>query len=217
MVIQLSETLEIPRAARNVLLNAAGFTAAYRQRDLDDDEMTYVREAVDWNLMRHNPFPAMALDRHWRLVRMNRTAKALFGSAGVEEGDSLLEAMTDDEALRSKVENWGELVRHTVIRLRTESAHLGGDPVLDAAADKLAAELDPAAADGPSPQPAVILSRYVAGDVALSFFSTIAQFGSAEDIALADLKIELLFPADGETRDLLVATFGREADEPASD
>jgi len=32
--------------------------------------------------------------------------------------------------------------------------------------------------------------------------STIAQFGTAADIALADLRIELLFPADDETRAL---------------
>jgi hypothetical protein len=33
-----------------------------------------------------------------------------------------------------------------------------------------------------------------------SVFTTIAQFGTAEDIALADLRIELFFPADEETR-----------------
>ncbi len=36
MVLQLCETLEVPRAARNMLLNAAGFAPAYRRRDLDE-------------------------------------------------------------------------------------------------------------------------------------------------------------------------------------
>jgi hypothetical protein len=48
--------------------------------------------------------------------------------------------------------------------------------------------------------PAVIPARYRLGGQVFSVFTTIAQFGTAEDIALADLRIEMLFPADEETR-----------------
>ncbi len=54
-------------------------------------------------------------------------------------------------------------------------------------------------------RPAVIPAVYVLGDMRLSLFSTISQFGSAEDIALSELRIELLFPADEETRAALEA------------
>ena len=37
------------------------------------------------------------------------------------------------------------------------------------------------------------------GETRLSMFSTIAQFGTPEDIALDDLKIELYYPMDGQT------------------
>ena len=56
-----------------------------------------------------------------------------------------------------------------------------------------------------APLPPVIPARYKAGGTVLSFFSTLAQFGTAEDIALAELKIEMMFPADEATRELLVA------------
>ena len=56
--------------------------------------------------------------------------------------------------------------------------------------------------------PAVIPARFRVGDVVLSLFSTIAQFGSTEDIALADVKIELMFPADAATRLALHDRFG---------
>ena len=42
-------------------------------------------------------------------------------------------------------------------------------------------------------------------DLTLSMFSTIAQFGSTEDIVLAEMKIELMFPADDLTRQALTA------------
>jgi hypothetical protein len=47
-------------------------------------------------------------------------------------------------------------------------------------------------------------TRYRMAGTVLSFISTIAQFGTAEDMALADLKIELMFPADEKTRLFLV-------------
>jgi len=45
---------------------------------------------------------------------------------------------------------------------------------------------------------AVIPTRFRIGKNTISVFSTFAQFGSVFDIALADLKIELMFPADND-------------------
>jgi len=205
MVIQLSETLEVPRAARNVLLNAAGYSSAYRRRELDKEDMKLVRAAVDWTLERHDPYPAFAVDTHWSLVRANASATMLLGAIGLRAGDSMLDALTESDAMRAAFDNWPEVARYAIVRLRTESAHLGGDPVLDSAADKLAEELGSTVPRDTAALPAVVPARYRANGTVLSFFSTIAQFGTAEDIALADLKIELMFPADDATRDILLA------------
>ena len=77
MVLHLSEHLDLPRPVRNTLLNAAGFAPAYRSRDLGADDMRHIRDAVAWMLERHDPYPAMALDRHWTLVKANGTATML--------------------------------------------------------------------------------------------------------------------------------------------
>ena len=199
MVIQLSETLNVPRGARNALLTAAGYAQAYSARDLGDDEMTFIAAAVDRMLDRHDPYPGFALDRHWRLVKLNHCASQLFGGFGLGVGDSMIDALAVDSPSRGAIDNWPEVARHAVIRLRTESAHLGGDPVLDAAAEKLADEARLSGDESMAPLPAIIPVIYRAGAARFQFFSTIAQFGSTEDIALADLKIELLYPADDET------------------
>lgn len=207
MVLQLSETLAVPRAIRNVLLNAAGFAQAYRARDIGEKEMAYVRAAMDWTLERHNPFPAIAFDKHWRLVRANATATMLLSGMDVAEGDSLLDAFAEGRFAEA-IENWAEVARHLVARLRTESTHLGGDEILDRGADRLTEALGDDKTDYEGTMPAVIPARYSTQGMTLSFFSTISQFGSAEDIALADLKIELMFPADDFTREALVANAG---------
>lgn len=204
MVIRLSEALEVPRAERNVLLEAAGLAGVYALRTLAAEDMASIRAALEWTLQRHDPYPAIAFDRHWVLVSLNRAATGMLSAVGLAIGDSMLDALLDPSRLRSSIDNWPEVAAHMRARLRTESRHLGGDPVLDRAADLLMREVDPKHAMAGA-LPAVITTRYLAGGALLSFFSTIAQFGSAQDIALADLKIELLFPADEATRRTIAA------------
>lgn len=205
MVLMLSEALEVPRETRNGLLNAAGFSPVYRHRALDDADMAAVRAAVDWTLDRHDPFPAMAVDRHWALVAVNRPAAALLGRVGVGVGDSLLRAFIDSPVLRETIENWPQVARYLMVRIRTESTYLGRDPVLEAAADRLAATLPDRPDADPGVLPAIMPTRYRLNGAVLSLISTIAQFGTAEDVALADLRIELMFPADEATRQILLS------------
>jgi transcriptional regulator with XRE-family HTH domain len=210
MVIRLSEALDVPRAERNSLLEAAGFASVYSARSLDADDMQAIKEGMQWMLHRHQPFPAFAIDRHWNLLMLNATAQALLEQFGLKAGDSLLDAVLARHGLRTAIVNWTETAFYFEQRLRTESRHLGGDPYLTQIADQLAVENSkPNGLE--QTLPAVLQTRYRAGDHVLSLYSTIAQFGSAEDIALADLRIEFLFPGDQATRDLLEAMFSDKA------
>jgi hypothetical protein len=47
------------------------------------------------------------------------------------------------------------------------------------------------------------------GDARLSLFSTLATFGTAHDVTLAELHIESFFPADKETEQTLRQMFPR--------
>ena len=92
-----------------------------------------------------------------------------------------------------------------MIRLRSESAAAGGIAALDHAADELG--LDPGVAGwhAPAELPAIVPTVYAARGMRLSLFSTYATFGSAEDVSLRDMKIELMFPADDPTKATLIA------------
>ena len=205
MLLHLSEVLAVPRAARNRLLHLAGFAPLYPALPLDDAAMAPLRAAMDWTITRHAPYPAVIMDGLWRLVALNTPAMRLFAGLGLSPGDSLLHAMRDPEGAPRAIENWAEVGHHTMIRLRTESAAAGGVPALDAAARHLSQ--DPAIArwQAPTELPAIIPTIYTAPGLRLSLFSTYATFGTAEDIALRDMKIELMFPADAATRHSLIA------------
>lgn len=195
MVIRLGEALQLPLDARNQMLTHAGFAVRYKGRDWDDEEMAPVRKAVQWQLERHAPYPGLAVDRLWKIRDANTTALALFGTFDTGIGDSLLDLMTQS-ALPTIVENWSEVAHHAAARLRTENAALGGVKEFEDAITYLSTF---APSEGLSAGPVVptILKQ---GDVRLSMFATISQFGTPEDLLLDDLKVELYFPTDTATK-----------------
>ncbi|KGF68864.1 hypothetical protein LL06_14175 [Hoeflea sp. BAL378] len=208
MVLNLGAALEVPRGARNALLHAAGFAPGFRARDLDEAEMAPVAAALDWMLERHLPYPALVLDRRWTILRANATAGMMLAQLGLAENANLVEALLDEDRLGRAIENWDETARHFLHRLRARSAHLGGDAWLDQMAAQLSARLADTAHDPAAGAQAIIATRYRLGETVLSFFSTLSQFSTAEDIALADWQIEHLFPADEATRAVLARMAG---------
>ncbi|MBS8227393.1 helix-turn-helix domain-containing protein [Vannielia litorea] len=205
MVIRLGRALEVPPAGTNVLMEAAGFAPMHRASGLDDAHVRPMREAMERVLERHAPWPGLLLDRTWHILRMNRPAQQLFAMAGLAEGESLLGLLDPPGRAVELIENWPEVGRHTLARLRAESRAAGGIDALDRAAAKLAA--DPAVADGGTERALapVLATIYRASGMRLALWSTYMQIGGAEDLALTDLKAELMFPADAEAEALLEA------------
>src|SRR5882762_3543207 len=81
MVLRLAEELEVPLRERNVLLVSAGYAPVFSQRPLDDPALQAARKAVDLVLKGHEPYPAIAIDRHWHLVAHNAAVPRLLASA----------------------------------------------------------------------------------------------------------------------------------------
>ncbi len=198
MIRRLGDALDLPLAARNQLLSHAGFAARYGGRNWDDDDMLPIRRAVGYMLERHAPYPGFAADRHWNILKMNAPARHLFGAFGTTEGTNLIASMQRED-VQGAILNWPDVARHLAHRLRTESAWLGGIAEFEAAAEGFAkAERPERASVGP-----VVPTVFALGPARLSLFSTIAQFGTPDDLALDDLKIELFFPADEASEALL--------------
>lgn len=198
MIGRLGDALALPLDARNQMLTHAGFAARYPGRAWDATDMAPIRDAVDYILTAHMPYPALAVDRLWTVLHMNPAAQQLYAMLGVTTGDSLLDLVMSD-ALPQMVENWPQVAHHACQRLRTESAAQGGVPELDRAADHLGRVTQPKH----NPTSPVIPTILNAGGLRLSIFATIAQFGTPEDVALGDLKVELYFPADAASAALL--------------
>src|SRR5262245_1551084 len=77
MVLHLAERLDVPLRERNVLLVAAGFAPVFPERPLGDPALAAAREVVDLVLAGHEPYPAIAVDRHWTLVSANKSVAVM--------------------------------------------------------------------------------------------------------------------------------------------
>lgn len=211
LLLHLAEHLDVPLRERNTLLLAAGYAPLYHQRSLDDEELAPVRDAIDKILAGHEPFPAVVVDRRWDLVSANRPAMAIL-TDGVaphllETPINALRVSLHPDGLAPRIVNLHEYGEHLVSRLERQAAAAGRDPDLKA----LAAELRsyPGVDDSPAPtghDGDDVASRLFvplvlrAGDGRrVTFFSTIATFGTALDVTVAELAIESFFPADAAT------------------
>jgi len=204
MILHLANVLDVPRQERNRLLGAAGFAPQYESHAPDSAAMKPIADAIEWTLRQHDPFPAIVLDRHWNVVNTNSAGSMMFAMLELAEQTNLIHEFVHGHNLRERIVNWSKVGYFLLTRLRTESAAVGGDPVLDEAISALAKDpsiTPPSAARLPPVLPAI----FRIGDTEVSLLSTIAQFGSAEDIALADQRLELFFPADEATKQLLLS------------
>ena len=203
LVLELAERLDVPLRERNALLLAAGYAPAYAQRPLADEAMAPVRDALERLLKGHEPFPALAVDRQWELVAANEPALALMSGVApdlLEPPVNTLRVCLHPDGLAPRIVNLADYSAH-LLQLVAHEAAATGDPALTTLHEELSGY--PGVVDDvPAHNPATSLFiplrlRTEAGD--LSFFSTIARFGTALDVTVAELSVESLFPADEPT------------------
>ena len=168
--------------------------------------MDPVRGALDMILAGHGPYPAVIVDRLWNLVTANDAALSLFGTGVAEH---LLEPPVNvirlgvhPDGLAPRTRNLAEFSGHLLIRLQRQLA-VSPDAELQALLDEVLSypgvtTQSPALTD-PTTLLFVPMQFVTADGQELALFSTIATFGTALDITLAELCIESFFPADDAT------------------
>jgi len=222
MVLHLAEELDVPLRERNTLLVAAGYAPVYQETPLMGDDMATVRETLRQLLASQEPNPALVVDRQWNLVLANRAVALLIDGLPeslVAPPVNVLRVSLHPDGLAPRIANFEEWSGHLLSRLAREVTATG-DPGLTALYDELRAfpgvteREHSGGAYLPRQQPAGRAVGVPHGDGAsrlmvtlrlkspigeLAFFSTVATFGTAVDITLAELSIESFFPADAST------------------
>ena len=212
MLLRVLQRLEVPFREQNLLLLAAGHAPAFPERSLEEPELQPVRDALDVILRGHEPYPAVAVDRTWNLVAANSPMYAL--TAVVDVDPALLEPPINvmrvglhPRGLAPLMVNLGDWHAHWLARLERQLA-VTGDAELAALIDEIAGypvpepERDPASGIGSSDILGPV-RMHGPGGGELSFFGMFATFDTPFEVTTSELAIELLFPADRATAELL--------------
>ena len=199
----VSDALNIPLRERNVLLLASGFAPQYSEQSLDAGQMAVVTRAIDRMLQQHEPHPALVLDRYWRVVRTNEAAPRFFGSfvdlEKMPKPRNLLDLMFDPAGMRPFVEDWETVAAGLLQRVRSEAVGQVMDAKLQELLKRLREYPGVAALKPPlAPQSPVLPIVFRRGKERFSYFSLITTVGTPQCITAQELRVECMFPTDGE-------------------
>jgi transcriptional regulator with XRE-family HTH domain len=212
LLLTIAEHLEVPLRERNVFLLAAGYAPRYRQTSLDDAQMVRVRQALQHMLDSHDPYPGIVIDRLWNSVLSNQAAVRMVDGLPPElvgPPTNVFRACLHPDGLASRTVNFPEWAGYLLGQLHRLTV-LTGDPQVQRLADEVSQYPNVAALGGwreaAADEPALWIPwRLDMNGVEWSFFTTLTTFGTPQDITLAELAVELFYPADEATEALLRA------------
>jgi transcriptional regulator with XRE-family HTH domain len=214
MLLSLSSVLDVPLRERNVLLQAAGFAAVYRETELGDPRMEQVHAALETILGQHRN-SAVAFDRYWNLVMVNAQFISMLtlclgappeGLTPLTLDPSrrwnLMHLLFDPNGLRKFIVNWEQVAKALL-----NQAYRTADWARDEAMQKLLVDIfaypgvplrwrEP---DLDAPQSIVISYEMTLRGQTGRFFSTVTTLGKPQDVTAQELQIEAFYPADAET------------------
>jgi hypothetical protein len=168
-------------------------------------ELEAAKIAMDKILQAHKPYPAFALDRHWKVVLSNSALPRLYEGCApdlLRKPINAVRLVLYPLGLGPRIVNFVEWHAHTVTVLQ-QQMETRPDPVVQALLAEVINYPAPSggvaqiASEGPQcyATPLQIATRL--GTV--SFLDTTTIFGTPTDVTLSELALEMLFPADEAT------------------
>ena len=201
------------------MLIAAGYAPLFPQRSLDDPDLEAARAAVERLLSAMEPYPALAIDRHWNLIASNAAVTPLL--TGVDHSlitppINVLRLSLHPQGIAPRIVNLSEWRAHLLARLRHQ-IDVCGDAQLSELLHELAdyPQSSPSTYDSVSAHTVAVPLRLAHEGAVLSFISTTTVFGTPVDVTLSEMALECFYPADAQTEQMLQAS--REAQSSTAD
>lgn len=214
LLLALADHLDVPLRERNVLLLAGGYAPRYPRTSLDSPEMSRVRSTLEAILQRHDPYPGLVIDRYWNVVLANSGAQSLIEGLPAHilgPPANIFRVSLHPDGLAGRTKNFEDWSNYLLSQLH-RSTILTGDPAFELLIDEVS-EYPAVAALGDwraSPsveEPEILVPFRIDRDgTELSLFTTLTVFGTPQDVTLAELAIELFYPADDASEAVLRMT-----------
>ena len=205
MILLLAEQLEIPLRERNKILIVGGYAPVFSEKSFEDVSLGAARQAVDLILKGHEPFPALAVDRHWSMVAANKTISLLLEDISAEilkPPVNVLRLSLHPEGLAPRIINLHEWREHLLLRLKKQVEDTADENLEGLLKELKSYKIAPARREKTSNPGIVIPLKIESKFGPLSFISTTTVFGTPVDVTVSEIALETFFPADEKTREV---------------
>ena len=198
VVHKVAEALEVPLRDRNILMEAAGLAPSYPEVPLTDGAAAPFCDAIRKMLESHEPYPAYVINRWWELIDANAAGRRLFPLTG-ENPINLVDAILGPGPIREMIDNFSAVGWMFLRRMRREVADSGPDERLQELLERAEAYMKDVPDDVEDPGSDFVVCPHLRiGDQVIKTVSMVARFGTACEVTLDELRVELVFPRDQE-------------------
>jgi transcriptional regulator with XRE-family HTH domain len=210
------QELGAPLTIRNRAMLQAGFAPVYADtyEQKSVQALEPAQSALKQLLKAHDPLPAYVIDAHWNLVDFNQGGRWLasvlmpwIAELPDDTPINLLDLMASPNGITQNLLNLSEVGPALLAHIRDDADSL---PELRPKVEAFAALLQSRIGENyaqdnwPVRVSPVLTSRYKTEWGELAFFSMFTTFGTPQDIKLESLRVEHMFPANQQTREVLV-------------
>ena len=207
LVLKIAHSLKLPFRHRNAFLIAAGYAPEFGEEPFNGQKMERVREALRRMMEKHEPYPAFVVNTGYRILMTNtgydQIVKFYAGENVIKKYDNAIRILFSEDGLRHYVKDW-PAVEHFLLARLWEEVVLTQNVELIALYKEISqlrtidSPID-FQIDNNLPIMRLILEK---NSKKASFFTTITTLGTPLDLTTQELRIELLFPSDEETKQL---------------
>ncbi|MBV1909524.1 MAG: helix-turn-helix domain-containing protein [Kangiellaceae bacterium] len=197
VVLRLAGSLNLTPRESNELLIAAGLPVLFPEVSFEQVEMEPVRKVIKQVLEKHDPFPAWVIGPGLRFLDSNQGAERVFpGMVGMEPTQLIdLWCSPSDYVPESQR---AYIVQQTLQGLKHEAFHHPHPeiPALVKQLEVYAAEFKelPLIAESAVMFPAILVEGQE-----VRTLSTVMRFDKVVNVAMSEIRVELVFPADEES------------------
>jgi transcriptional regulator with XRE-family HTH domain len=208
LVLKIASHLNLPYRQQNSLLLAAGYAPAFEELPFDGSKMKTVRNALHRLLDNHNPYPAFIVDPGYNILMTNsgyeNFVKYYAGEEALKKYDNAMRIVFADDGLKPYIKDWSVIEQFLLMRLGEEAVSASNTQLAqmykEFSKNRTSDDTIEFAFDMNLPVMTLVLEKEGKQS---SFFTTIATLGTPLDLTTQEIRIELLFPSDEETINLI--------------
>ncbi len=210
LILKMAHSLNLPLRHRNSFLKAAGYASEFGEEPFNGEKMEIVRQALQRMLEKHEPYPAFVVNAAYTVLMSNsgydQMINYLLGEHALKKYDNVYHLTFAEDGLRPHIKDWPRIEQFMLNRLWDEAVSTQNSElfVLYEEISRLRTIQDPMDFQFDDNWPIMSLT-FEKDAMKASFFTMITTLGTPLDLTTQELRIESLFPADEDTKELFSA------------